>query len=249
MQIVCWGLHFSSGDGRPPSWPQKANFTNGLYTIQWRGTADISHSWCNFVPAMSNANETGLAKDGIRVLNCTSGHDGPYLITITAMSSSDPLTSLAVWLPDPDAPFQRSLANTTLFNPQLIKHLTTNTPQWGAYRFMPLLNTNANTERDWIDRNLPSHSSFGTVLAPRGAFDPKYTSFQASGSPWEYVVALCNLMKVHCYINIPAMASDQYVSNVAGIFRYGSDGVNPYTSAQASPVWAPLDPSLQVYIE
>jgi hypothetical protein len=36
---------------------------------------------------------------------------------------------------------------------------------------------------------------------------------------------------------------------MAQVFRYGSDGANPYTSPQANPVWPPLKPGLNLYIE
>ena len=51
------------------------------------------------------------------------------------------------------------------------------------------------------------------------------------------------------YINIPSNASLTYITDLADLFAYGSDGVNPYTSPQASPVWAPLNSNLKVYIE
>ena len=51
------------------------------------------------------------------------------------------------------------------------------------------------------------------------------------------------------YIDIPSNASTSYLTNLADLFAYGSNGVTPYTSPQANPVWAPLDHNLKVYIE
>ena len=51
------------------------------------------------------------------------------------------------------------------------------------------------------------------------------------------------------YINVPVAASSQYIQNLANLFAFGSDGVNPYTAPTANPVWAPLNSNLKVYIE
>ncbi len=37
--------------------------------------------------------------------------------------------------------------------------------------------------------------------------------------------------------------------NLANLIKYGSDGVNPYTSPQSNPVYPGLNPNLRVYIE
>ena len=51
------------------------------------------------------------------------------------------------------------------------------------------------------------------------------------------------------YINVPSNASISYLTNLANLFAYGSDGVNPYTGVQANPIWKPLKSNLKVYIE
>ena len=48
---------------------------------------------------------------------------------------------------------------------------------------------------------------------------------------------------------IPSNVSTAYLTKLADLFAYGSDGVNPYTSVQSNPVWKPLNPNLKVYIE
>ena len=59
--------------------------------------------------------------------------------------------------------------------------------------------------------------------------------------PWEACVALGNETGKDLYINIPSNASRDYINKLADLFAYGSDGVNPYTSPQSNPVWAPLE--------
>ena len=65
----------------------------------------------------------------------------------------------------------------------------------------------------------------------------------------EVAVALANVTGKDVYINIPSNASLAYINNLANLFAFGSDGVNPYTSVTTNPVWAPLDSNLKVYIE
>ncbi len=46
---------------------------------------------------------------------------------------------------------------------------------------------------------------------------------------------LANATNKDMWINIPAEATTQYVTNLADLIKYGSDGVNPYTSPQGEP--------------
>ena len=73
--------------------------------------------------------------------------------------------------------------------------------------------------------------------------------WQGKGGPWEHLILLANLTKKDAWINIPAKATDAYVRNVANMFKYGSDGVNPYTTTQKNPIYPPLAPGLHVYVE
>ena len=70
-----------------------------------------------------------------------------------------------------------------------------------------------------------------------------------AGVPWEVQVALANEAGKDVYINVPSNVSLSYLTNLADLFAYGSDGVSPYTSVQSDPVWKPLNPNLKVYIE
>ncbi len=76
----------------------------------------------------------------------------------------------------------------------------------------------ANTDREWSDRGLPGYS-VQTVDAPA----------------WEYVTLLANAAKKDLWIGIPYYASDDYITKLAQLFKYGSDGVNPYTSPRQAP--------------
>ncbi len=108
-------------------------------------------------------------------------------------------------------------------------------------RFMDYLATNGNRQANWTDRVTPAQA---TQYQPTGGY-----GWQGKGASWEYLVALANETGKDVWINIPVYASDDYVTKLAQLFAYGSDGTNPYTGPQANPVYAPLNSNLKVYIE
>ena len=112
---------------------------------------------------------------------------------------------------------------------------------FSTLRFMDYLSTNDNTQALWSDRRLPGYA----------------TQQSTRGSAYEYIVQLANQTGKDVWINVPhlalgstyALGNTSYLTNLANLFKYGSDGVNPYTSPQASPIYPPLSPGLHVYVE
>jgi len=70
-----------------------------------------------------------------------------------------------------------------------------------------------------------------------------------NGQSWELQILLANAASRDLWINVPVKANDAYIDKLAKLFKYGSDGSEPYTSVQASPVYPPLHPGLKVYVE
>ncbi len=109
-----------------------------------------------------------------------------------------------------------------------------------ALRFM--LGTNFNNSVNWSDR---TRTNYSTQRYTR----PSENGFETNGVAWEYRVMLCNELGKDFYINIPETASDDYITKLAQLVKYGSDGNNPYTSPQANPIFPPLNSNLKVYVE
>ncbi|MFK5893091.1 MAG: hypothetical protein QM504_07705, partial [Pseudomonadota bacterium] len=89
---------------------------------------------------------------------------------------------------------------------------------WGSFpvtRYMDWLETNNSTVTNWADRTLPTSmmQSFGAGVA------------------YEYIIQLSNYTQTNPWINIPHLASDDYVSQLATLFKNT------------------LDPNLTVYVE
>ena len=93
--------------------------------------------------------------------------------------------------------------------------LLTLVSRFDSLRFMDWRSTNGNTELTWANRTLPSRVSYVT----------------STGIPWEACVALANRVGRDLWINIPAMADDEYIVQL-GTLLAGS-----------------VDPSLQIYFE
>lgn len=106
-----------------------------------------------------------------------------------------------------------------------------------AIRFMDFAATNSNMQVDWSDRRLPTYASQASS-GPKG------------GGAWEYAIQLCNETGKDAYINIPEMATNDYITQLANLFKYGSDANGKvYTSPQDNPTYAPLKSNLHLYIE
>jgi len=123
---------------------------------------------------------------------------------------------------------------TEVFSQDLVARLA----HFSAVRFMQALGeagtgSPANPDTDWSTRVRPGFARQNT----------------RSGISWEYVILLANLTGHDVWINVPLGATDDYVTRLAQLFRYGSDGVDPYTSPRANPAYPPLDPSRKVYVE
>jgi len=121
-----------------------------------------------------------------------------------------------------------------LFSQDLLARLS----HFSVVRFMqalgePGIGSPANPDTDWSTRVLPGYARQNT----------------RSGIAWEYVILLANQASHDAWINVPLDATDGYVTRLAQLFRYGGDGVDPYTAPQANPVYPPLDPSRTIYVE
>src|SRR4029077_9724640 len=75
-----------------------------------------------------------------------------------------------------------------------------------ALRFMDWGATNGSTLTDWADR--PAASHFGA---------------SPNGEPYEHLVALVNQTGKDCWVNIPELATDDYVHHFARFFADNLD--------------------------
>ncbi|NOU35753.1 MAG: hypothetical protein HOO88_03135 [Kiritimatiellaceae bacterium] len=236
---------------KPDSWPDGSGLYAGQIVITWKGGADVRSANGTYVAAKSTVAATGVATNGTRVYTLAPGLRPS--VNIYALGAT-PLTDVKCWLPDPTDPNNKSLENQ-LFHPAFLKHLQER--RWSWIRFMNLGSVNQNPQKNWSDRRIPAYAFQDGALNPRdpteGGVKPYgdgiYAGNRDTGVSFEYMVALCNQTTNDMWLNIPHLANDTFVTNLANLIKFGSDGTNAYTSVQANPVWKPLNSALKVYLE
>ncbi|MHB1157986.1 MAG: PA14 domain-containing protein [Phycisphaerales bacterium] len=92
----------------------------------------------------------------------------------------------------------------------------------------------------WNDRTRPDNMRFtsGNVYGENNG-----------GECWEDLVMLANETGKDLYVCTPVEADEDYLRKLALLLKFGSDGREPYTSAQEHPAYPPLNPNLRVYVE
>jgi hypothetical protein len=211
----------------------------GTYTLSFTGQASVyAHPVGNVAIAYDPATNTSTGT--IQVANAAESFLA-LRFSATRRTAGSVLGSgvTAIRLMRPLVPGSaQSYPQTTLFSTP-IKTLIA---KFSVIRFMDFLATNANRQATWSERMLPAAPSFSRN--PGDAY-----GWQGLGGPWEHVILLANETGKDAWINLPALATDAYVENVARVLRYGSDGVNPYSGPQANPVYPPLAANLKIYVE
>jgi len=130
-----------------------------------------------------------------------------------------------------------SYAPTELFN----AHYKALVTSFTSIRFMDYLAMTGNKLVTWSERARPGDATQDQLVSGWG--------WQGKGGSLEYLVALANETGKDVWINIPLYADDGYVTRLAQLLGYGSDGTNPYTSRQANPAFPPLNANLKIYVE
>lgn len=209
---------------------------NGTYTLSFVGKAAVSGSTAGNIPTTYDAltnTSTGtialgpVAALALRFVNTQRTNASAAGTGVTSIKLMRPLTPGS----------SQSYPTTALFTDP-IKALIA---KFSVIRFMDYLATNSNQQKNWTDRPLPSWPSLNRTASGYG--------WQGIGGCWEHVILLANETGKDAWINIPAGATDAYIENVALMFKYGSDGINPYTSVQANPAYPPLNSNLKLYVE
>lgn len=136
---------------------------------------------------------------------------------------NDGVTDIHLWRPG--YPTDGSVVFTTEFIEAMRKVQ--------VLRAMDTTNTNGNATVHWSERTLPNF--LGRA--------------QEKGQSWEMLIQLANATGRDLWINVPVKVDDDYITKLAQLFRYGSDGEQPYTSTRADPVYPPLRSDLKLYVE
>jgi hypothetical protein len=250
LRALIFGLNIQD-TSRPAGWADREKLARGHIVVTWQGNADVRLVNGTFVPGESNGASTGTIQNGRRVYLCTGTNQSTQSIEVHAITT--PITEMRVWLAPVDDPattgVNENLTGTLegqLFHPLLLQRIADR--DWAFIRFMDWGATNASPQQDWADRRIPNHIFQNGIInnrAPSAFSDGN----RETGVAYEYMVALCNATNKDLWINIPHLATADYMTKLAQLILFGSDGVNPYTSVQANPVFPPLNSNRRVFIE
>ncbi len=241
LRGIFYGLN-ANYSNRPSTWPARATLAVGKFVVTWQGDADIRLSGGTFISAESSGASTGRLVNGRRVYRQTVLNSN---ITIEDINAANPITDIKVWMPNPADPQNQTLEGQ-LFHPTAVSRISTG--PWGWVRCMDWNVTNASPQQDWSDRRLPSYVFQTGVLNPRIPANG-FAGNRGTGVAFEHMVAFCNAVNKDMWITVPHLATTDFITKLAQLIAFGSDGVNPYTSPQASPVYAPLNSNLRVFVE
>ncbi len=243
LRAVVFALH-ANPSPRPATWPDRTLLARGKVVITWQGDADIRANGGTYLIAESSGAQTGRLVNGRRVYRFSGGSRMDSL-TVEDINASNPITDLKVWLPNPADPDNQSLENQ-LFHPTFLARL--GDAPWAFLRFMDWIDSNSSPQRDWADRRSPRHV-FQQGVLNRRAPATGFGGDRGTGVAFEHMVALANAAGRDLWINVPHLATDDFITRLAQLIRFGSDGVDPYTNLVANPVYPPLNPNRQVFVE
>ena len=209
-------------------------FNEGTYALSFSGQATVAVSY-GYGTVNGAASSTGAFNAATNtttatvVITDTSAENCSLIFTGTrrtaASATNTGITNVHFYRPVSEGA-STSYTPGTLFTNQTL----TMSGKFAVTRFMDMVGANNSTQVNWSDRPLPG-------------------AWNQSPLAYEYVVAYGNAANTDIYVNLPEGANDTYFTDLANLIRYGSDGVNPYTSAQSSPVYPPLNAGLHVYLE
>lgn len=175
----------------------------GTYRAEWQGTGSVTWGFA------ARAVEEGTMANGTHyaMLNVTPDPAGIYM-KVAGISPTDSIRDIHVWLPDvngqqgfsgqvwePGAPFSP-------FHPQFLDRLT----PFNTVRFMDWSETNSTDVVNWTDRRPWDYAT-------------QQSGYFRNGVAPEYMVELCNEIDANAWVNMPHMATDDYVRNFATLVR------------------------------
>lgn len=189
-------------------------YPSGLYQAQWYGDGRVEFGFSARVV------KEGTDTNGMHWANVdVKARDAGILLKIVETNPSNPIRDLHLWMPEyngadlvrkawhPDAEFSP-------FHPLFKERLA----PFSTLRFVDWTATNWTTPHTWADRT--------TVKHVRQSGDKN-----GKGVALEFVIALANETGKDVWVNTPPWADDEYVRNMAKLFR------------------EKLDPSQKIYVE
>lgn len=264
-------LHLGSGINEVDQ-----KYYQGVIVVEWKGKGDLrlegydrlleknfDATWLSSHQAsdglIQSSPATGMVLNGMRIYQVKNHSKFLNLVVHNAtISGADAIKDIRVWLNDggPNAKTLRPAIQNgeTVFHPKYIEIIKQYQGQ-PAIRCMDFLDTVANPQQDWMDRRSPLALFQVGIISNRDPIQPTHLisnvgEMELTGPAYETLISLCNQTGKDLWINIPHLASNAYIQNLARLIFYGSNQAgNPYSSPQANPYHKPLNSTLRVWVE
>ncbi|GCE29676.1 hypothetical protein KDA_51600 [Dictyobacter alpinus] len=218
---------------------QGLSHNDGTYQVIFHGQADVSVG-LGYAAFSNQQYDAGTNTTTVSMVVTDPGSQNFYMYfkntkrTATSATNTG-ITDLKILKPV-------SEGSSTSYDPSVIftPYVAQAVAPYAYIRFM--FGTNWNKSANWSDRTTVDYATQHKLLPGENAFEGNQMAF-------EYMVKIANDNNKDLYIVVPDRANNDYITKLAQLLLYGSDGVNPYTSTQANPVWAPLKSNLKLYVE
>lgn len=199
----------------------------GTYRLQFIGQADLSRG--GFSGSIENVvydPDTNRTTADVVLPNDNTGNSWIVFENTRrtpASTTADGVTRIHLWRPG------YATDGSEVFTREFIEAMR----MARVLRAMDTLEMNGNGTVHWSERTRPDHIGRTKEV----------------GQSWEFLVQLANATERDLWVNVPVRVDDEYLTKLAQLIRYGSDGVEPYTSDVAAPVYPPLRSDLRLYVE
>ena len=181
------------------------NYPVGNYQFSYTGGGTVSFSGAGVLAGPVTVSD-GVTTGTVAV-SSTSGNAANLSMQVTGVSSSDPMDNFHLMMPG----YGDGTTAEPMFTPAFLQSLA----PFSDIRFMNWENTNNSTLANWQDRVSPN----------------AFLTDGPGGVPYEDMIELCNETGKDMWINIPALATPQFVQSLAQLIS------------------AELNPNLNVYVE
>jgi Ca2+-binding RTX toxin-like protein len=178
-------------------------YPGGVYYAEWEGVGELS--WGFAATEQGEVQALGNNRYGAEVLVDPSIEGGIYL-RVDSIDINNPIRDLHLWIPtEAGSVATRPASETSSFHP----FYTAGLEPFETLRFLNWSATNRSTLVEWSDR--PTLDSARQTEAGRGV-------------AFEYMIELANQLQQDLWINLPHQANDDFITQMATLFR---DTVDP----------------------
>lgn len=205
-------------------YPLEIPYDNGTNPPQIVRTLLLTNLGGNY-----SSGEYRLIVEGSGQISFWGGLEGTYttpidtMITINASNNgivmeleqslvSDPISSIKLIYPEYVNTYQ-----TQEYSDDFLDFLD----GFESIRFMDWLKTNESVIENWNERSLPEY----------------YTQTTEGGVAWEKVIELCNLTQKNAWINIPHLATDDYMTQLAQLINTNLDTNLTFYLEYSNELW------------